>query len=208
MPQIPTVSGDDGPRKSEGTALNRWKSEAGDLGAAHAVTGPMRFGWPCLCLVSFLTACFAPDGAFDEDDRRDPERDQAAAACEMPAAARPLPLDWFQVPCFETVAALAEPAVATNDAEFAALFADSGCTTPLSVIDFQNLRAVVFGDIARGEWVVEAEGSLHVAITTYGGPAPGSQGMPVVLVPLNPEPIVTVVCQGSSGCTADGLCPP
>jgi hypothetical protein len=75
-------------------------------------------------------------------------------------------------------------------------------------ISFAASRLVVAP--VRGEirWVNQVNDEVVIAVTLYGGPAPGSQPFPLAAVLPRSEQVVRGrYCRGSSGC-AGSICPP
>jgi len=135
--------------------------------------------------------------------------EQGGPTCEVPAGDAVSPV-WFQVPCDVSSATGAGPTIVETAEDWDRLAGEEPClgSAALSGIDFDTQRAVLFDGLGRITFVVEDADTIFVGMETYAGPAPGSQGEPVAIIPKDGRAIAPITCAGSEGCTADGMCPP
>jgi hypothetical protein len=75
-------------------------------------------------------------------------------------------------------------------------------------VSFASNRLVIAAARGTVRWVGEVADAVVLAVTLYGGPAPGSQSFPIaVVLPRSDKPVRALYCQGGSGCVGS-ICPP
>jgi hypothetical protein len=75
-------------------------------------------------------------------------------------------------------------------------------------ISFASSRLVVASVSGEIRWVNQVNDEVVIAVTLYGGPAPGSQPFPIAAVlPRSDQTVRGRYCRGASGCVGS-ICPP